>query len=113
MIEKDRYEALCEIGTHPVPAFKPGHYSGGGPPVLGVLFQPPGFLMCLNELGFAVAMCAVPGARLMDIDRQLREVVVDAACDLLCALGSMTILNYEEYIANAKAGRMPPSEAAE
>jgi hypothetical protein len=113
MITKDRYEALCEIGAHPVPAFKPGHYSGGGPPVLGVLFQVPGFLVCLNELGFAVAMCAVPAATLMNIDKELREIVVDLACDLLRSLGSMTVLNYEEYIANAKAGKSPPSEAAE
>ena len=113
MIAKDRYEALCEIGVHPVPAFKPGHYSGGGPPVLGVYFQIPGFLTCLNELGFAMAMCAVPAARLVDIDKQLREVIVEAALDLLRALGSITVLNYEEYIANAVAGESPQSEAVE
>jgi hypothetical protein len=53
-IDDDRYHALCEVGTHPVPAFKPGHYSGGGPPVLGLLFQFVGYAMCLNELGYAI-----------------------------------------------------------
>ena len=32
MIEDDRYQALCEIGTHPAPALKPNHFSGDGPP---------------------------------------------------------------------------------
>jgi hypothetical protein len=111
LIDKDRYQALCEIGTHPVPAFKPGHYTGGGPPVLGIYFQMPGYLMCLNELGFAVAMCAAPGARLLKVDKELQQVVVDAAAELLRALGSMTVLNYNEYIAKARANGQPSVEA--
>jgi hypothetical protein len=107
LIDDDRYRALCEIGTHPVPAFKPGHYSGGGPPVLGMLYQFPGYAMCLNELGFSVAMCAAPASNLLDIDKELKKQVRAAAVALLRALGSITVLNYDEMTANARA-REPP-----
>jgi len=77
-IDDDRYRALCEVGTHPVPAFKPGHYSGGGPPVLGMYFQFAGYAMCLNELGYAIAVC-VPVISLVDIDTKLKKQVKDAS----------------------------------
>jgi hypothetical protein len=108
LIDEDRYRALCEVGAHPIPAFKPGHYSGGGPPILGMIFQAPGYAMCVNELGFALAMCATPAARLLKIDPELKQVVVDMAVELLRKLGSMTVLNYEEYIAKARAAEKPP-----
>jgi hypothetical protein len=38
-IDADRYSALCEIATHPTPGLAPGHYSGSGRPVLGVILQ--------------------------------------------------------------------------
>jgi hypothetical protein len=48
-------------------------------------------------------MCAAPGARLLKVDKELQQVVVDAAADLLRALGSMTVLNYNEFVAKARA----------
>jgi hypothetical protein len=110
-IEEDRYKALCEVGTHPVPAFRPGHYSGSGRPVLGMYFQAPGYAMCVNELGFALAMAATPALTLLDIPKELRETAADVALDLLRSLGSMTILNYEEYIAKAKANAIAKQSA--
>jgi hypothetical protein len=105
-IDLGRYRALCEVGTHPVPAFKPGHYSSGGPPVLGMLFQFVGYAMCLNELGYAITIC-VPVMNLLDIDIALRNQVKDAAVALSRALGAFTVLNYDEMIAKARAGERP------
>lgn len=59
-IDRDRYAKLCEVGTHPIPKFAPGHYSGTGRPVLGLVLQPVGLFVSMTELGFAVAMCAIP-----------------------------------------------------
>lgn len=101
LVDDDRYQALCEIGTHPVPAVKPGHYSAGGPPVLGMYFQLGGYLMCLNELGFAVAMCAAPAGKLLDANTDLKKQARDEVVTLLNALGSITVLNYNEMIAAA------------
>jgi hypothetical protein len=101
-IDDNRYRVLCEVGTHPVPAFKPGHYSGGGPPVLGLLFQFVGYATCLNELGYAITIC-VPVINLLDIDIGLKNQVKDAAVALSRALGSITVLNYDEMIAKARA----------
>jgi hypothetical protein len=107
-IDQERYGALCRVGTHPVPAFKPGHYSGGGPPVLGMIYQFPGYAMCLNELGYAITIC-VPVINLLDIDIGLRKQVKDAAVALSRALGTFTVLNYDEMIAQARAKRGRPA----
>jgi hypothetical protein len=101
-IDGDRYRALCEVGTHPMPAFKPGHYSGGGRPVLGMLYQFYGHVMCLDELGYAITRCA-PVANLMDIDDRLKKQVMDAAEALSDVLGPLTVLNYNEVIAKIRA----------
>lgn len=55
-IDDERYVALCEIGTHPIPGLAPNHYSGTGRPVLGSVFQEVGIFVCVNELAYAAAM---------------------------------------------------------
>jgi len=100
-IDDHRYRALCEIGTHPRPAFAPGHYTGTGRPVLGVLIQPVGVYMTVTELGFAVAMAAAPLSRLLDISDEVRLTLHTEAMALTRALGAFTILNYEELLQRA------------
>ena len=39
LIDDKRYDAFCEIGTHPVPGLAPGHFTGTGRPILGALYQ--------------------------------------------------------------------------
>lgn len=34
-VDRDRYQALCEVGAHPVPGQPPGHYTGTGRSILG------------------------------------------------------------------------------
>jgi hypothetical protein len=106
-IDDNRYRALCEIGTHPRPAFAPGHYSGTGRPVLGVLIQPAGVYMTMTELGFAVAMAATPLSRLLVADDEIRNALRTEAVALVRALGTFTILNYEELLENVREKRTP------
>ncbi len=100
-IDDDRYQALCEIGTHPRPAFAPGHYNGTGRPVLGMLVQPAGVYVTTTELDFAVAMAAVPLSRLLVADDEVRAALPAQALSLTRALGAFTILNYEELLKGA------------
>jgi hypothetical protein len=97
-IGDDRYQALCEIATHPRPAFAPGHYNSTGRPVLGLLVQPAGVYVATTELGFAVAMAAVPLSRLLVADDEVRTALRVQALSLTRALGAFTILNYEELL---------------
>jgi hypothetical protein len=98
-IGDDRYRALCEVATHPQPLFPPGHYSGTGRPVLGVLIQPAGIYATNTELGYAVAMAALPLGTIIGAPEEVRERLKTEALALTRALGSITILNYEEKLA--------------
>ena len=102
-IDDNRYRALCEVGTHPRPAFPPSHYGGTGRPVLAALMQPVGVYKTMTELGYAVAMAAVPLSQLLDTDDEIRHALRSEAAALVRALGNFTILNYEELLANALA----------
>jgi hypothetical protein len=100
-IDKDRYRKLCEIGTHPVPAFAPGHFTGSGRPILGVLLQPVGVYVSITELAFAVAMCAVAIAKLSGVGEEQRDEIKSSAVMLTRSLGAFTILNYPDLLDSA------------
>ena len=100
-IDDQRYSALCEIATHPTPGTAPGHYSGTGRPVLGAIVQEVGIFVCVNELGYAIAMAAVPISTLLNSSREIREELKEVSIHLLRTIGSFTILNYEEGLREA------------
>jgi hypothetical protein len=58
LIDDKTYQALCEIGTHPTPGSAPGHYTTGRPILGGVIPQPAGIFVCVNELAYAAAVSA-------------------------------------------------------
>lgn len=110
LIDDDRYRALCEIGTHPVPGFAPNHFSGTGRPTLGFVPEEAGVLMCLNELAYAVCSAALPLAKLLDIPPEREQEMLGRAKALVANLGSITVLNYAELLATAAEGREPEPE---
>jgi hypothetical protein len=104
-ISADRYSQLCEIGTHPVPGFAPGHYSGRGRPVLGVLLQPVGVFVSVTELNYAVATCAVALSKLLDPPNDVAKDLRTKSLSLIRSLGAFTVLNYDELLAEALKAR--------
>lgn len=98
LIDEKRYQRLCEVGTHPMPGFAPGHYSGTDRPVLGVMLQPVGVYVCFTELCYAVAVCARPLARLLNLEEERKKQIVMEAINLIGSLGTFTVLNYEEVL---------------
>ena len=72
-----------------------------------MVYQFTGYATCLNELGFAVAMCAVPAVSLLDAEEELVKHTTDSAKELLRELGSLTVLNYKEAIVKASLGIEP------
>jgi hypothetical protein len=109
-IDSDRYQRLCEIGTHPVPNTAPSHFSGIGRPVLSGLVQPVGVYVATTELAFAVAMSAIPVAAVVIKDPEARQQLFDASVTLVRSLGSFTVLNYEELLAQVKSSEEPAEE---
>jgi len=97
-IDRERYQRLCEVGTHPTPGFAPGHYSGSGRPVLGVLLQPVGVYVGVTELCYATAMSALGCARLLDLTDERKKQIMQEAFDLIHSLGAFNVLNYEELL---------------
>lgn len=95
-IDDERYAALCEVATHPTPSLAPGHFSGTGRPVLGVILQEVGVFVCVNELAYAIAMAAIPVSVLLDASADIKGEVKSQGMLLLKAIGSFTVLNYEE-----------------
>jgi hypothetical protein len=77
LIDNKRYQALCEIGTHPTPGLAPGHYTGTGRPILGAIPQEAGIFVCVNELAYAAAVSAPPIASLLDCNPKLRKQIAD------------------------------------
>ena len=54
--------------------------------------------MTMTELGFAVAMAALPLSRLLTVDDTVKNALRTEAVALVKALGAFTILNYEELL---------------
>jgi hypothetical protein len=101
-IEQDRYQRLCEVGTHPVPGQAPGHYTGTGRPILGGFVQHVGVFVCYTELSYAVSLCGTALIGLLDIEKEIKQKLFDESVKLLRSLGGVNITNYEELLAKAK-----------
>ena len=101
-IDRARYAKLCEVGTHPMPHFAPGHYSGTGRPVLGCLLQPAGVYVSVTELGYAVAMCSYPLIKLLEPEEEVCKRLHWAVARLVRELGAFTVLNYEALLKDAR-----------
>ena len=63
------------------------------------LLQPVGIYVSTRELAFAVAMCAIPVATIVLQPKPARQSLFEEASKLISSLGSFTILNYEELLA--------------
>lgn len=100
-IDSQRYQKLCEVGTHPVPGLAPSHYMATGRPLLTGILQPVGVYVATTELAFSVAMCAVPISTLILKDKKARQSLFDASIVLTRSLGAFTVLNYEELLSEA------------
>ncbi len=108
-IDQERYQRLCEIGTHPTPGFAPGHYSGTGRPVLGVLLQPVGVYVAVTELCYSTAMSAHSATGLLGLGDEQRNQLAREAIGLIRSLGAFTVLNYEELLQKSLDNRMGDS----
>lgn len=102
LISQERYRKLCEVGTHPIPGFRPGHFDGDRPK-LGGIPQNIGIFVTVNELAYAVAIAAAPLGALLKLGTSRTKSFKAQAIDLMESIGNFDILNYEELLSEAKS----------
>ncbi len=95
-IDRDRYSKLCEIGTHPHPNEIPGHYSGTGVPILGMIVQPVGAYVAITELAYALGLVSVVTSKIIELNDEISKEMKEKGVELMRNLGSFHILNYHE-----------------
>lgn len=95
-INDERYRLLCEIGTHPVPAFRPGHYNLDSRAVLGHIMQPVGVLVATSELTYTVGMAAAVLPEFLELSDERARTMIETASNLIRSIGSINVTNYEE-----------------
>jgi hypothetical protein len=101
MIDKVRYSRLCEVGTHPTPSEVPGHYTGTGVPILGMIVQPVGAYVSITELSYAVGLVSVAAPKLLKLPNTVSEELRNIGISLIKTLGNFHILNYNELLEKA------------
>ena len=105
-IDKERYQKLCEIGTHPVPGMMPGHFNEIGISIVGGTLQGVGVCVCINELAYAVSLFALPVARLISLSKNDEDYIrAESYSVLKDGIGGLTILNYEEKLKEGRSKR--------
>ena len=94
-IGQERYQSLSSEVVHPHPHVSPQTYNMLTIPTLGGILQPAGVMICINEIAYPLAFTAVGGARLLDLDTNIRQRIVDAAVTLAESLGSVQYAEWE------------------
>jgi hypothetical protein len=108
-IDSERYSKLCSVGTHPDPNEIPGHYTGTGIPVLGMVLQEAGAFVAMNELGFALGLVLSTIPKLLKLEKNLGKEMQEAALHLIRELGDFTIINYNQLLKDAHHNPSVPS----
>lgn len=104
-IKHSRYEALCDAAVHLGPGTAPQSHNPLGVPTLGAIFQEPGCIASLNELGLATSVCAFGLTPLLTLkDRELPLL----ARALLEAVGGVDL---EALLTKTVFRSRPPSGA--
>lgn len=89
--DSEKYGLLCEISVHVNPNTSPQSFNTAEIPTLGGYYQERGYLLCINELAWAVATVGAPGAGIALIPRNNAEEVVDAVVALGEAIGKVLL----------------------
>ena len=95
-ISKERYGALCEVGTHANPSTIPQAHNLLGIPTASGRFQEAGLLMSLNELARAISLVTFFGPRLLGVPKELQARSSKLAKKLEAQIGGVGILTRHE-----------------
>lgn len=106
LIDRYRYQTLSSVAVHANPTTIPQTYNPIRLPVVGAQAQDEGIMLCLNELALPLAVSAAFGARLINLEPEIKERIKSSAVDLLRRAGAITIDNrppsiFDELVSEA------------
>jgi hypothetical protein len=89
MISSSKYASLCEVGTHAVPTARLQRYNHPGRSITGgVVVQPPGILVVLNEMALALPFLVILAAKICKVPTATYEEIRKVAIDCLKSGGA-------------------------
>ena len=97
LIDESRYILLSERTAHTRPGVSPQSYNVPGIPILASYFQGEGVLLCLNEVALPLAVAAVYGGLILDIEDDIKRQVTSSAISLVRQIGGVTITEIDSY----------------
>lgn len=98
-IEFERYVALCEIGTHPVPDLQPQKFNHAGKSLTGgFALQEVGVLVVLNELVRAVPLLVVLAAEICKVPKESFREIKEVSLKCLKEGGGIDLQNVSEIL---------------
>jgi len=98
-ISQERYALLSERAAHATPETAPQAHNPLGIPTAGASLQEAGLLVALNEIAVAVSLATSFGALLLDLDKEVKREILDAAKSLADSIGGATITEIDDYYA--------------
>jgi hypothetical protein len=99
LITAERYAALCEISTHPVPDLRPQKFNHTGRSLVGGgLFQEAGFLVVLNELALALLTLVILGARVCKVPKKDFLEIKQTCLNCARHLGGVDVLSVKDSL---------------
>ncbi len=113
MVDEDKYRKLCELSTHPVPELHPQAFNPVGKGMTGgLIVQPAGFLMVLNESTGLLAIIVFCAALLLKIPKESLAIVRKDCLAALDSAGGVSVDTIGDLFKNRpQAVGKPPASA--
>jgi hypothetical protein len=104
----ERYVALCEVGTHPVPDLRPQKFNHAGKSLTGgFALQEAGVLVVLNEMAYALPLLVVLAAAVCKVPKEAVSKIKEVSLKCLKAGGGIDLQNVGEVL--ERMGKAAPS----
>ena len=96
-IDQERYRLLSKRAAHVNPSTRPQAHNILGIPSAGSVVQEEGLLVSINELALPMALVALFGTQLLELERDVQMEIFSAARSLVEFIGRATICDIAAY----------------
>lgn len=97
LIDEDRYRLLSERAAHANPETRPQSHNILQLPSADAHIQQEGIVLCVNELAISLLPAVQYGAKLLDLDSDVKAEIISETRSLSRSIGSITITEIDEY----------------
>lgn len=99
----DKYSALCEISTHPVPEARPQGFNHARRAMTGgMVVQETGALVVLNELTMTMIVVVFMAARVCKVPKETVKEIREVCEEAIKHLGSIDVTNFADTLKSLK-----------